>query len=111
MGNEGVNHELDDVDDDITFAVGIKDKHIFLQFSKEVSWVGMTASDARRIAMYLIGQANLLDEGESVIRASGEVECEWCGDLYRHHPYDMKELDSNGLPFLNVRCDGKRLKL
>ena len=48
---------------------------------------------------------------EELIRASGDVICEECGDTYRHHPHDMKQLDSNGEPWLRVRCDGQRLKL
>lgn len=50
-------------------------------------------------------------EPYDILRTSGDVVCEECGDTYRHHPSDMKQLDSEGRPFLRVGCDGRRLKL
>lgn len=47
----------------------------------------------------------------SFIRAVGTVKCEQCGLEYRKHPEDTGVLDSNGEPWLNVLCDGTRVKL
>ncbi len=42
---------------------------------------------------------------EELIRASGNCICEICNEEYYSHFYDPE------LEFLNVRCDGQRLKL
>ena len=46
-------------------------------------------------------------------RASGELICQSCGELYFRHQLDKSEnaLDYNGHPFLRVLCDGRRVKL
>jgi hypothetical protein len=45
------------------------------------------------------------------IRASGDVICEVCGKPYRKHPFDMEIIGWQDEPFLNVLCDGTRVKL
>lgn len=50
------------------------------------------------------------------IRASGGCLCEVCGLEYRKHPFDQDILgmeDHQGVrqPYLNVLCDGLRVKL
>lgn len=51
------------------------------------------------------------DGKHEIIRASGDCICEICGKEYRRHPDDMEELSYQGLPFLQVLCDGTRVKL
>jgi hypothetical protein len=50
-----------------------------------------------------------------MVRASGDVVCETCGELYRKHPYDpyhlTKDHADRPMPFLHVGCDGRLLKL
>ncbi len=62
-----------------------------------------------------LNSRNLVDEIidgiRQCVRASGDVECDICGDTYYHHPSDMKQLDGDGRPYLRVACDGTRLKL
>lgn len=96
---------------ELKIAVGVNDRTVFLTFGKSVSWIGMSSEDARKMAVYLMKQANAADDIEPFIRSAGDVACEVCGDTYRHHPYDMKMVDHEGHPFLRVRCDGRRLKL
>lgn len=38
-------------------------------------------------------------------RASGDVECEACGELYYSHAHDPRE------PWMTLLCGGKRVKL
>lgn len=45
------------------------------------------------------------------IRANGDCLCPVCGRPYLRHPFDPKVLDWNGEPWLNVLCDGLRVKL
>lgn len=45
------------------------------------------------------------------VRAGGDVICEVCGKKYYDHPMDKEILSWGGYPFLNVGCDGTRLKL
>lgn len=42
---------------------------------------------------------------EELIRASGNCICEICNEDYYSHPHDSE------FEFLNIRCDGQRLKL
>lgn len=42
---------------------------------------------------------------EEMIRASGDCICKTCNEKYYDHLHDPK------LEFLNIRCDGQRLKL
>lgn len=44
-------------------------------------------------------------------RASGECICEICGKTYYEHPLDETELDQNDEPFMNILCNGDRVKL
>lgn len=44
-------------------------------------------------------------------RCSGQVICEECGQLYYAHPMDWRVVGYNDEPFLNVLCDGRRVKL
>jgi hypothetical protein len=45
------------------------------------------------------------------LRVSGDCICLICGGKYYDHPNDMEQLDWQGSPFLNVLCDGTRVKL
>ena len=47
-------------------------------------------------------------EGE---RASGDMVCEQCGLEYAAHPLDWRVIGYGNVPFLNVLCDGRRVKL
>lgn len=44
------------------------------------------------------------------IRASGDAICSQCGSPYKAHPFDTNEL-YHGTPYLNLLCDGTRIKL
>lgn len=45
------------------------------------------------------------------VRVGGDVICDDCGKKYYDHPLDKEVLSYDGYPFLNIRCDGVRLKL
>lgn len=45
------------------------------------------------------------------VRASGDVVRSECGRKYYDHPMDKEPLAYNGIPFLNIVCDGTRVKL
>ena len=52
------------------------------------------------------------EEEEDFIRAGGEVICEVCQLPYKQHPYSYKPADLfQGHPYLNVLCDGSKVKL
>ncbi len=55
------------------------------------------------------GSRTLLD-GEDTYRVNGDVTCAICGKLYRKHPFS-DDRDWNGDPWLNLGCDGRKLKL
>ena len=42
---------------------------------------------------------------EDMIRVSGDCVCNICNEKYYDHPHDSE------FEFLNIRCDGQRLKL
>lgn len=44
-------------------------------------------------------------------RVSGNCVCELCGNEYRLHPLDWRVIGYGNVPFLNVLCDGQRVKL
>ena len=44
-------------------------------------------------------------------RASGSVICDRCGLIYGAHPLDWRVVGYAHRPFLNVLCDGRRVKL
>lgn len=44
-------------------------------------------------------------------RASQNCICETCGNLHGDHPMDWRIIGYGDLPFLNVLCDGRRVKL
>lgn len=48
---------------------------------------------------------NNVRPNEELIRASGNCICEICNENYYSHPHDSE------FEFLNIRCDGQRLKL
>jgi len=53
-------------------------------------------------------------EGDSAVEfslACGDCVCEQCKKLYVDHPMDWDILDFQDLPFLNILCDGRRVKL
>lgn len=43
-------------------------------------------------------------------RCSGDMLCQ-CGREYRQHPMDWRVIGYGDVPFLNVLCDGRRVKL
>lgn len=44
-------------------------------------------------------------------RANGECVCIKCGKLFNQHPLDDQFLTNEGDKFLNVLCNGDRVKL
>lgn len=44
-------------------------------------------------------------------RVSGAMICETCGQTYLKHPLDYRVIGHGNVPFLNVLCDGRRVKL
>ena len=44
-------------------------------------------------------------------RCSGDMVCEKCGQIYYAHPPDWRVIGYGNVPFLNVLCDGRRVKL
>lgn len=52
-----------------------------------------------------------VDHVVSFVRASGECICDECGDFYRRHPSDKKNLGYDDQPYLRVLCGGQRVKL
>ncbi len=53
---------------------------------------------------------HLLDHDREMRRASGDVACRVCRKPYRSHPLDPMVMGYDG-PFLNLLCDGDRVKL
>lgn len=44
-------------------------------------------------------------------RVSGEMICDKCGQDYYHHPAEWRKVGYGNVPFLNVLCDGRLVKL
>lgn len=44
-------------------------------------------------------------------RASGDMICSTCGHDYFSHPPDWRLIGYGDVPFLNILCDGRRVKL
>lgn len=44
-------------------------------------------------------------------RASGDCICEKCGQTFYAHPMDWRVIGYGNVPFLNVLCNGERVKL
>ncbi len=44
-------------------------------------------------------------------RVSGECICNICKQKYYDHPLDWRIIGYNNIPFLNILCDGTRVKL
>ncbi|MBW3538736.1 MAG: hypothetical protein KY476_00550 [Planctomycetes bacterium] len=44
-------------------------------------------------------------------RCSGDMVCDACGQTYFKHPMDWRVIGYGDVPFLNVLCDGRRVKL
>lgn len=44
-------------------------------------------------------------------RASGNCICDVCGNRYIDHPMDWRVIGYGDVPFLNILCDGRRVKL
>jgi hypothetical protein len=73
---------------------------------------------ALRALREAIRQENERDPGGAVqragdddfIRASGDAICGNCGQPYKRHRFDYSEL-CDGVPYLNVLCDGTKVKL
>lgn len=64
-------------------------------------------------AMEMCGMATLPEligepEGE---RCSGVMLCEKCQMAYMDHPLDWRLIGHGNVPFLNILCDGRRVKL
>jgi hypothetical protein len=55
------------------------------------------------------GWSTAPEKGEYTI-ASGDVICKVCGNPYKRHVMDLKDT-FQGNPYLNVLCDGTRVKL
>lgn len=47
-----------------------------------------------------------MSDSSEITRASGDVLCDICSFTYKEHPYDAAPND-----FLNVLCNGRRVKL
>jgi hypothetical protein len=54
---------------------------------------------------------NSLGERISYLRVSGKCICFECGKTFLQHPLDMSILDNTGEPWLNILCNGRRVKL
>lgn len=44
-------------------------------------------------------------------RACGDVLCDTCGHSYADHPMDWRMIGYGNVPFLNILCGGRRVKL
>ena len=44
-------------------------------------------------------------------RCSGQTICEKCGQDYFSHPMDWRQIGYGNVPFNNILCSGKRVKL
>ena len=108
---QGKLHEEDE--GELKLAVGVHSKtgKVIIDLGKPVAWLAMEGKHALQFAGFIRKRALEIGAGEDIVRASGDVVCDECGDTYYHHPSDMKQLDNEGRPFLRVACDGRRLKL
>lgn len=50
-------------------------------------------------------------ENKNGERAFGDQICEKCGNEYYSHPMDWRVIGYGNVPFLNVLCNGERVKL
>lgn len=51
------------------------------------------------------------DDVPDFVRAAGDCACTWCGKPYWKHPGDPYEVTREGVRWLTVLCDGRRVKL
>ena len=65
---------------------------------------------SREIVSIIKTALNPVIEEPDYVRAGGEVICQQCQQPYKRHPFDMSEL-YQGSPWLNILCDGTRVKL
>lgn len=65
---------------------------------------------SREIVSIIKSALNPEPEEVYVVRASGDAICAQCGNPFKRHPFVMTEL-YRGEPYLNVLCDGTRVKL
>lgn len=61
-----------------------------------------------KVGMLIYPTVSGSPEGE---RASGDMLCYFCGQEYFAHPMDWRVIGFGDVPFLNVLCDGRRVKL
>jgi hypothetical protein len=103
---------IDEDEEELRMSIGIypKTSKVIVNFGKPVAWIGMEARDALQFALFIRKRALEAGMDKDILRTSGDVVCEECGDIYYHHPNDMNQL-YEGRPFLRVACDGRRLKL
>jgi hypothetical protein len=67
----------------------------------------------RGLIYYLfdIGVQSILEDEINTYRAGGDCICEICKKRYSEHSLDKEILDFKGDPFLNILCNGDRVKL
>jgi len=100
----------EDDEGELDLALAVVEGHVYIDFGKPVAWIGMSPQDARDFGVHVQTIANEADP-DPFLRASGDCVCDVCGDQYRHHPHDMKQLGYGDEPFLRVLCNGRRVKL
>lgn len=66
-----------------------------------------------RVEMTRCGMSSYPEMGKQRIFncADSNCECSQCGLLYSEHPLDWTQIGHGDVPFLNVLCDGERVKL
>lgn len=62
-------------------------------------------------SMERCGLTKLPDPTSDCDRCSGDAICEVCNQPFSHHPMDWRVIGYGEVPFLNILCDGRRVKL
>lgn len=85
----------------------------FILFLLPAARAGFRPSDRRDLErrMRVCGMDRLPDPKPEAIRVAAYAACPICGQMASAHPLDWRVVGYDGEPFLQIYCDGQRIKL